>query len=132
MKKIFKFIASIFTGFNAKQKKSISDAIEIVERIKLYIDSPMVDVFTTIIPGDLDNRSVALLRNELPKILTGLRLVENGDLNTAFVNLNNMDIKYKREFLDALAVQIALVLADGRITWSELKTVTKWVYDNSK
>lgn len=132
---IFKSIANLFEGLKEDAKQAIHIGVKITDALKSFDDkNPLVaDLLTAVIPGDLDDKIKAKLRECMPFILVQLRLAEGGDVNeillNAIKNLQGLQGDFKKDFLDSLAVQIALVVADGKVTWDELKTITKWYYD---
>lgn len=132
MKKIFNFIRNVFGRFKANDKQAIKDAIRIVDNLKNIVNSGYVPILVAIIPGTIDDAIVARLKIELPKMLKALRIIESENLEFAPFAIKQLPLSVKGDFLDALATQIALVLADGRLTWSEVKSVMKVVYDSEK
>jgi hypothetical protein len=48
----------------------------VTENIKNFTDSPVADVLTVLIPGDIDDKIKDWLRAKLPVILTELKLVD--------------------------------------------------------
>ena len=66
-----------FNDLVPELKYAIYYAVEIVENIKYFLDSPIIDVIKDIIPGDLDDEIINKVRIELPKILIKLKIVED-------------------------------------------------------
>lgn len=127
MKKIINFIKNLFNGFDTRDKKAIEDAIKIVNRLKSIVYSDSVCFITLITPTGIDDKILAILKQEIPKLLSFLNLFENGTFETALENLKRSE--YKADHYDFLATQIALILSDGRLTWGEVKSVIKVLYD---
>lgn len=63
------FFVKIFKKIPDELKDKIAIGIVIVERIKVFIESPVADFVTAIIPGDLDDKIKERLRIILPIIL---------------------------------------------------------------
>lgn len=133
MKKIFRFIKALFTGLDTKDKRAIQDAIVITNNIKNFLESSYMSFFLAVIPGHIDDIIAAKLKKVIPEILIALKLIETADnLLTVGGNIQALHPSVKGDFLDAVAVQIALAFSDGRLTWSEVKSVMKVVYDSQK
>lgn len=49
----------------------------VTENIKNFVDSPVADVLTAIIPGDIDDEIKNWLRAKLPTILAELKLADS-------------------------------------------------------
>ncbi len=138
LKSIGTFFKKIFNGLTPIAKEAIHIGVIITENLKKFVESGTADVLTSIIPGDLDDKIKERLRKELPVILVKLKLAEQCSNETepdklvlcAIKVLQSIEGDFKKDFYDALAVQIGLVYADGKVTWDELKYVIKWFYDN--
>lgn len=63
------FVAKLWRKVPDELQDKVSIGVRIVENLKVVIDSPMADVVTSIIPGDLDDKLKDYLRILLPKIL---------------------------------------------------------------
>lgn len=139
------FLAKIFSGikkFFAKIPKPLKDAIAlaviIVDKIKIVVDSPVADIITAIIPGDLDDKIKLALRAALPRILIDLRLANNCGsltdpneiLKCALDTLKAVSGDIKSQILADLAVMIAQVASDGKLTWDDGAYIVKWFYDH--
>jgi hypothetical protein len=135
LKKIFETLRILFEGLGQGAREAIHVGILITEQFKAFVDSPVADILTALIPGDLDDRIKDILQAQLPEIVIKLRLADaNGTtdeiIKQAIETLSRIEGSFRKDFLDALAVEIALVSSDGKITWSEAKYVLKWYYDN--
>jgi hypothetical protein len=71
--KIKSFIGKLFTTVRKEAKTIIPVGIKVVEEIKKFIDSPVADFLTSVIPGNVDDGVKLTLRKILPGILKGLR-----------------------------------------------------------
>jgi len=71
------WIVKAYTTANRKAKVIIPIAVQVVNRIKTFIDSPDADFLTGVIPGTIDDSIKLFLRKVLPGILLGLRKWES-------------------------------------------------------
>ncbi|MFD0765195.1 hypothetical protein ACFQZI_10065 [Mucilaginibacter lutimaris] len=136
LKNIWGAIQSLFSKFPSEIKMAVQVAVMVTESVKKFIDSPLADVLTAIIPGDTDDKIKKMLRSELPGILINLKLAnECGNLSDpeeitkcAINTLQKMDKDIRSVFLHNLSVLIAQIAADGKLTWSDGVTVVEWYY----
>lgn len=63
------FVAKLWRKVPDELQDKVSIGVRIVENLKIVIASPMADVVTSVIPGDLDDKLKDYLRILLPKIL---------------------------------------------------------------
>ncbi len=56
---------------------SAEKAVMLVQKLKDYIDNPMADLVSKIIPGEWDIKTVTSVRAKLPEILSDLRGIES-------------------------------------------------------
>ena len=75
--KIKLWIVKTFTTVRKELKTIIPIAIEVVNGIKKFVDSPGADFLTSVIPGTVDDQLKAFLRATLPGILKGLHKWES-------------------------------------------------------
>lgn len=135
---IGQFISNLFKKIDPVAKTAIDFAIKVVEGIKNFDTSvPFVgDLITKLIPGDADDKIVALVRAKLPQIVIELRLVDstlgltdpNEILMAAIKVIQQLDGDYKSSFLHDLAVLIARVGADGKLDWSDAIIIAEWFF----
>ena len=71
-------------------KVQLSDIVEIVERVKGYVDSPAVDLITFAIPGDADDKAVKWLRTILGNITSELNLLDKPVSDYSASDLHNI------------------------------------------
>ena len=136
--KIWAEIKALFDGIPSELKTAINIGVVITENIKNFVDSPVVDVLTAIIPGDIDDQIKDWLRAKLPVILAQLKLADSCSGLTdpseitkcAIVVLQGLDGDIKSAFLHNLSILIAEVAADGKLTWSDGVTILEWYYQN--
>ena len=137
--KIWSAIRSLFNSFPAELKSAVQIGITVTENIKHFIDSPVADVLTAIIPGSIDNKIKDALRTGLPVILTNLRLANDcGDLHDpeeithcAIKVLQGLEGETQSAFLHNISVLVAKVAADGKLSWSDGVCILEWYYQNN-
>lgn len=141
LSKIWAEIKTLFDNMPAELQYAAHVAVTIVENLKILVDDPAVDVITAIIPGDLDDRIVAWLRNSLPVILTDLRLVDNAGLKTnpasiavsAVKIIKSLNGDIKNAFLHDLGVLIAQDVAKAKqkeLSWKDAVYIVEWYYQH--
>lgn len=142
-KKIWSGIKKIFEGLKKEFKDAIHIGVIIVDKMKTFVESGTADVLTAIIPGTLDDKIKDRLREYLPKILIEMKLAESctglSDPNEIVacaiktlqqINGDWVSESAKKNFYDSLAVLIAQVASDGKLSWDDAKTIIKWYYDH--
>lgn len=72
--KIFGWIGDIFQKAN---KAFLQAAVEVTSKIKDALNLGVVDLITSVIPGTLDDKVVAFLRQKLPVLLAKELLLQN-------------------------------------------------------
>lgn len=73
-----KFVEKLFSKIPGDLKKPLQVIIDLVNNLKYFIDSPLSDVITSIIPGTADDKLKKWLSDKLPEILEGLNLLKDG------------------------------------------------------
>ncbi|WP_348620204.1 hypothetical protein [Pedobacter lusitanus] len=68
------FLVKLWNKIPTEIKPQLIDIVQIIERIKSYVDSPAVDLITFAIPGDKDDKAVAWLRLKLNDLINELKL----------------------------------------------------------
>lgn len=143
LQKIGAGIKKLFKGLGKEAKEAIHIGVVVVDKIKAAIDSPVADVLTAIIPGDIDDKIKDKLREFLPKILANMRLADScGQLTDplaitqcAIQTLKSIGDDFiaegaRKNFYDSIAVLVAQVVADGKLDWNDGKYILKWYYDH--
>jgi hypothetical protein len=138
LSKIWAEIKSLFQGIPSELKTAIHIGVVVTQNIKTFADSPAADVFTAIIPGDIDDEIKNWLRAKLPAILTELKLADtcsqltdpSGITECAIKVLQGLDSDVQSAFLHSLSVLIAQVAADGKLTWSDGVYLLQWYYEH--
>lgn len=136
LKKIWKAIQSIFNKIPTELQSAIHTGVAITENIKRFVDSPVADVLTAIIPSEIDDRIKIILRAAIPKILAELRLIDTASEKSTPEEITLQGIKTlgaltknsKNAFFHSLSVLIANIASDGRLTWDDGAYVIEWYY----
>jgi hypothetical protein len=138
LSRIWQQIKSLFEGIPAELKTAIHIGVLVTENIKSFTDSPVADVLTVLIPGDIDDKIKDWLRAKLPVIMTELKLADSCSSLTdpneitacAIKILQGLDGDVKSAFLHNLSVLIAQVATDGKLSWSDGVYILQWYYEH--
>jgi len=138
LKRIWNQIESLFGGLPSEIKTALQIGITITDNIKNFVDSPIADIFTSIIPGNVDDAIKDRLRLSLPIFLTELKLVESSlnltqpDLivKAATSVIQTMDKNIKPGILHQLSILVAQIAADGKLSWSDGVLLSQWYYEH--
>lgn len=68
------FFHKVFVGVEGFIDKYVVPALHFVEGLKAVVDNPAMDFLTAAIPGNLDDKIVQALRDNLPKVIDILDL----------------------------------------------------------
>lgn len=114
-------------------RSAAEKAVILVEKLKKYIDNPIADILSKIIPGDWDNKAIEKVRNTLPGILADLRGIETTtDVATAVSDLKFSDDDAKNRFYHNLATAAARVLSDGKLSYGDAVVAVQLIYDSTR
>jgi hypothetical protein len=143
LQEIFGSIKKVFKKLDQPLKDALHVGVFITDKLKTFAESETADILTAIIPGEWDDQLKNALRAFLPKILVELKLAENcanqSDpnevLKCAIQTLQQMGGDWikdsvKKDFLDSLATEITVLMADGKFDWDDAKHLVKWYYDH--
>jgi hypothetical protein len=138
LSKIWASIKSLFDGMPSNLKTAIHIGAVVTQNIKKFVDSPVVDVLTALIPGDIDDKIKDLLRARLPVILTELKLADScaalSDPNEvtacAIKVLQGITGDTQSAFFHNLSILVAQVAADGELSWSDGVYLLEWYYQH--
>lgn len=134
-------IKDLFNGLAPKAKWAVDFGQTWVERLKTLTDSDVVGAFLKLTGTDVDDKILERLKAELPRIAVNLKLLDEAFVAGLSADevaaklaevVQSIDHDYKKDFYDTLAVRIALVAADGKVSWDELKYTMKWYNDHKK
>jgi len=136
--RIWSTIRSLFNSFPLSLKTAVHIGVGVTENIKHFVDSPLADVLTAIIPGEVDNKIREVLKNGIPIILTNLKLADECGptkdpqeiTKCAIKSLQNLEGEIKSAFLHNLSVLISQLAADGKLSWSDGVYIVEWYYQH--
>jgi hypothetical protein len=136
MKKVFRWIARIFTSLKSLINRFVVPSVLVVEALQKWVDDPTADILTAIIPGQVDDHVKDLLRKYLPEVLFSLKLstecVNTQDskavVECAAKLLQKMSNVERWDTAHRIAVQLSYYLADGKLTWSEAVLFAEMVH----
>jgi hypothetical protein len=74
MKKILSFLGGLLSHAGDFVRDHVQPSVDLVERLKAAVDSPVADILTALIPGTLDDTIKAQLSKGLDIALKGLQL----------------------------------------------------------
>lgn len=146
MKKVLNFfktliskIGALFSALPAELKQVVSIAVVLTENIKKFVDSPVADILTALIPGEADDRIKALLRAYLPGLLINLNLFKECADQPSIEEQVKCAVRYiqglpdgneRTKILQQLSGNIAELAADGKFDWADSVYLAKWYYQN--
>jgi hypothetical protein len=141
--KVGKLIARIWDGISSIWKKAGSEvqrlapiAIEAVERAKILIDSPVPDLITAMIPGELDDKAKEWLRKILPIAIVKLQLAlaisgitdPNEMLRAILAKLKFASDAQRDQFYHEFGYLILGLLSDGNLSQSDAIQIAEYYY----
>ena len=130
--KFFSFIKGLISKVSPEVKSVVEIGIRLVENIKKYSDSGVVDVLTAIIPGDVDDKVVAAIRGYLPKLLASLQGIEaaldDKAMKEYFDRINSLEDDAKAILTHGIASAVNRVLSDEIGSMSQAFITTEVVY----
>lgn len=84
------FLIKLWKKVPTELKIELVKIVDIVERIKTFVDSPAIDLITSVIPGDADDQVVKWLREKLRDIIKDLRLLDKPTADYSASDLHNI------------------------------------------
>ena len=134
-------VKSIFEKLPGELQFAAQVAVTITQSIKTITDLPIAGIITALIPGDIDDKIKSWLNQQLPDILTSLRLVEviseskDSDeiMASAIKIIQAMDKNIQNAFLHDLGILIAQEVAKAQnntLSWSDGVFIIEWYYQH--
>jgi hypothetical protein len=128
----------LFDKISPELKTAIHIGVIVVEKIKQFIETPLADVVTAIIPGEIDDTVKNLLREYLPRLFVELRLADscvdltdpNEIVACALKTLQQIEGDFKNAFLHDISILVAQVAADGKLDWMDGVYLTEYYYQH--
>ena len=140
LKAIGHFFAHLWDSLEPEVKKAIHIGVTVTDAIKNFdANNPLIlNVLTSIIPGTIDDKIVAKLRENLPKVCLELKLLDSTigltDPNEIMLAvckfIQQLSGDYRADALNRLAQFAAIIAADGKLTWEDAVQVVKYYYNN--
>jgi hypothetical protein len=140
LNRIYNWIKNLFNKISPELKNAVHIGAGVTEAIKDFdTKNPEVaDIITTLIPGELDDAIKNKIREELPKIVVELKLVDstmnltdpNEIMLAAVKVIQQLEGDYSSAFLHNLSILIAQVAADGKLSWEDAVYLMEWYYQN--
>jgi hypothetical protein len=117
-------------------QKYIPVGIQVVEQIKLIIDSPVMPLLNMLIPGQLDDALAAKVKQLLPQILATLKVANDCANKPTADEVVQCAISYLRtlrpneqeEHWLKIAAKLSAALSDGVLQWTEILDITQDIY----
>lgn len=140
MRKIFKFLARLFRSLKALALKYVAPSVQVVQALKEAVESPVAPLITSLIPGNIDDKIVARLRIELPRILQILRISDEclkleqpqEILLCAITKLREYNPEARAAQYHSIAALLSVSLSDKKITWREAVHLAEEIFQQSK
>lgn len=141
MKKLFEKIAAFVrkalgTIFDEFRKHSEA-AVKVTANIKKFVESPITDVVTTLIPGDVDDAIAAKLRVVLPQVLQKVAIMHgilkenetNADvIENIIANLKEINPDARVSFWVLFSGELNKALSDGKLELAEAFILAQMAY----
>ena len=128
--------AKFKAGFDAVKKNS-HIAVKVTEELKKVIDSPVADLITALIPGELDNEIKYKLRKILPEIVAKIGIAHNiiqasDDPTVAMQKIvayiQSLGGDARKDWWVLFSAKVTEALSDGDVTYAELVALTQMAY----
>lgn len=137
--RIWNKIEEIFHKLTSGVKRMVPVAIQVVENIKMLVDSPVLDaaenVLELILNKEIPDRYREKLREGLPKILLGVNVVkeindlptDNEKLRAILLLFRNVGADERKMFWHGFAALILELIADGDFSWQDAIVLSEYV-----
>ena len=147
LKKVWAGIEKAWNKLNDEVKELVPVAIQVTNAIKEVVKEgsftgSLIDVILAKIklPGDVDEKALALIRKWVPELLTKLVIVNNindiedpeDQLKAIIDEIKLFNDDQKEIFWDGFAKKFLEYASDGKITRDEVGYLVKWYFDNQK
>ncbi|MEB2775249.1 hypothetical protein SYJ56_08010 [Algoriphagus sp. D3-2-R+10] len=145
MKKIFEYIKNFIQKWIGVSFDFLKDnsgvAVNVTNKIKEIVESPLADIVTGIIPSDVDDKIKDRLRVIIPVVVDKLAILhgivsvneKNSDsiaLIIEHLKLMNKDLRI--DFWIRFAGELNIALSDGELSLSEGISLTQIIYAEKK
>lgn len=124
-------------GFDIAKKNSLV-AVQVTNKLKEVINSPIADLVTALIPGELDNELKYKLRKVLPEVAAKIAITHNiiqatEDPTTALTKIKeyieSLGGGARRDWWVLFSANVMEGISDGEVSYSDLIKWTQMAYD---
>lgn len=91
------WLKKLWNNIAEELKPDLINIVQIIERVKSYVDSPVVDMITAVIPGDKDDKVVIWLRGVLRTIILELDLTDKTGAELTKVDKQSLATRFTEE-----------------------------------
>ena len=131
--KILAFVGGLFTNLDEWIEQHVQPSIETVQRIKACVASPVGDLITALIPGDLDDKIRDCLLRNLSRAIDAMHVTHEIATAPDWTSKVAKLIEYMRSqskpvrqaLYKALSVELAKQSAFGKALQAELEAAEK-------
>lgn len=136
MKKLWRFLTGLFNKTKVFVEKYAKPSVQLVENLKVVINSPVADVITAIIPGNLDDITKEAMRKALPIVLQDLKIAQDciGDTpeviaQKALAAMAAYSKGDKQKAYTDIAAKLADYISnDHKLDWGEISSLIVYTY----
>lgn len=126
------------TTSNAVTQQELDNVIEIVNKVRSAVASPLAVLLTDLIPTTVDDTVRLALANGLPVLLAGLMFAkevlggkdQQAAMDELLAKVRFSDKADQDALWHALASRLLIILSDGKVTWSEAVQILEYYYKN--
>jgi ribosome-associated translation inhibitor RaiA len=136
-----KILAQIKSWLQDKFKKGFDivkanshTAVKVTEALKNVIGSPITDLLTALIPGELDNELKFRLRKILPevaaKVAIGHNIIQASDDPTTALAaikayIESLGVEARKDWWVLFSAKVMEAISDGEVTYAEIVMLTQ-------
>jgi hypothetical protein len=147
LKRIWNGVKRLYNRLVNKSRELVPVAINIVEGVKVVVDSPVDDIVAALlkkaIPGVKDDIIIekihGIIVKQVPLILSRLLMIDsisnikdpNEQLQAIVKQLRISSDEQKNFVYHGLATLILEKLSDGKLTWGEAVMISEYYYQNN-
>lgn len=140
MKRFFQFLKNLFNRSKHLIAKYVQPSVEVVNGLKLFMDSPAVPIITALIPGSIDDYVAARIQILLPEVLKVLGYADqciNAKSGDAVVQCALSKIRLLKDDGQAAAFHniaslLSKYLSDGKLSWRESLHLAEELFQQQK
>lgn len=91
------WLKKLWNNIAEELKPDLITIVNIIERVKSYVDHPGVDLLTSVIPGDADDKMISWLRKALGEVLAELNLIAKPMTELSKTDLQSLATRFTEE-----------------------------------